>query len=168
MNLFEKEDNKQSGRIVPLADRIRPRSFDEFIGQEEIIGADKPLRKVIHTDNIPSIIFWGPPGSGKTTLASIIANQTKFDFISFSAVTSGVKEIKAVVEKARYNRQMHQQGTIVFVGLILCTASGGGFLFRFWSALTMSMHASSQTMHSISIIGWGIFNYEQEIYQGLI
>src|SRR3989338_7919670 len=76
---------------TPLADRIRPEKLGDFLGQDEIVGAEKLLRQAIKSDALPSMIFWGPPGSGKTTLAFIIAKQTKSDFIQFSAVTSGVE-----------------------------------------------------------------------------
>lgn len=98
----------------PLADRMRPRNLDEYIGQQHILGKGRPLRKAIENDNIGSMIFWGPPGVGKTTLAMLIATMTHADFQSFSAVTSGVKEIKEVVEKARQNKWDNMK-TIVFV-----------------------------------------------------
>src|SRR5579871_2198407 len=80
----------------PLADRMRPETLGEFSGQEHILAPGKPLRRQIEGDKVASIILWGPPGSGKTTLARIIAKRTHGDFIPFSAVTSGIKEIKAV------------------------------------------------------------------------
>ena len=98
----------------PLADRMRPRNLDEYIGQQHILGKGRPLRKAIENDNIGSMIFWGPPGVGKTTLAMLIATMTHADFQSFSAVTSGVKEIKEVVEKAKQNKWDNMK-TIVFV-----------------------------------------------------
>ncbi len=98
----------------PLASRMRPRSLDEFVGQEHLIGDNKILRKMIETDNISSMIFWGPPGVGKTTLARIIAKYTKSEFITFSAVTSGIKEIKMVMEDADKNKSLGIR-TIVFV-----------------------------------------------------
>lgn len=107
-SLFENNSNQ------PLAARLRPRDLDEFVGQKHLIGEGKILRKLIDSDNISSIIFWGNPGIGKTTLARIIANKTHSEFIDFSAVTSGIKEIKAVMAQAEENRKLGQK-TIVFV-----------------------------------------------------
>ncbi len=107
-SLFENNNNQ------PLASRLRPRDLDEFVGQKHLIGEGKVLRKLIDNDNISSIIFWGNPGIGKTTLARIIANKTHSEFIDFSAVTSGIKEIKAVMAQAEENRKLGQK-TIVFV-----------------------------------------------------
>ena len=84
----------------PLAARLRPRDLDEFVGQKHLLGEGKILRRLIEGDNIGSMIFWGPPGVGKTTLARIIAHRTKSRFVDFSAVTSGIKEIKQVMEDA--------------------------------------------------------------------
>lgn len=98
----------------PLASRMRPRDLEEFVGQEHLIGEGKILRRMIDSDNITSMIFWGPPGVGKTTLARIIATKTKSEFITFSAVTSGIKEIKTVMEDADRNKRLGIQ-TIVFV-----------------------------------------------------
>ena len=107
-SLFDNNKNQ------PLASRLRPQTLDEFVGQTHLIGEGKILRKLIETDNISSIIFWGNPGIGKTTLARIIANKTHSEFIDFSAVTSGIKEIKTVMEQAEKNRKFGQK-TIVFV-----------------------------------------------------
>src|SRR6202161_997806 len=115
MGLFQAvqpEDESPAGR--PLADRMRPQSLDEFIGQEELLGAGKPLRVQIERDDLSSMLLWGPPGCGKTTLARIIARTTKSEFIPFSAVLSGIKEIKEVLAKAEATRRYGRR-TIVFV-----------------------------------------------------
>ena len=98
----------------PLAERLRPCSIDEIVGQDHLLGKGKILRNMIESDKVPSMVFWGPPGVGKTTIAKVIANMTKADFITFSAVTSGIKEIKTVMEEAEKNRLFGGK-TIVFV-----------------------------------------------------
>jgi putative ATPase len=115
MELFraiEPEQKSQAGR--PLADRMRPETLDEFIGQEDLLGPGKPLRTQIERDELGSILFWGPPGCGKTTLARIIAKRTRAHFVPFSAVLSGIKEIKEVMNHAEAARRYGQR-TIVFV-----------------------------------------------------
>ncbi|MCX6833921.1 MAG: replication-associated recombination protein A [candidate division Zixibacteria bacterium] len=116
MDFFE-EDRPPEKRasVAPLADRMRPRSFDEFVGQQKIVGKGTPLRKAIEEDKVPSIIFWGPPGSGKTTLARLIANHTKGQYVPYSAVTAGIKEIKALISKAGDYYKMSGRRTYVFV-----------------------------------------------------
>src|SRR5262245_36237273 len=115
MSLFEPVPNReQLARGQPLAERMRPRTLEEFVGQEHILAPGKPLRVQIERDDPGSIIFWGPPGVGKTTLAKIIAQVTKADFIEFSAVLSGIKEIKQVMADAEKARQYGTR-TIVFV-----------------------------------------------------
>ena len=98
----------------PLAERLRPRSLEEFVGQEHLLGKGKVLRRLIESDHITSMIFWGPPGVGKTTLAQIIAAQTQAKFINFSAVTSGIKDIRTVMQEAD-RRRMYGERIIVFV-----------------------------------------------------
>ncbi len=100
--------------MTPLASRLRPDSLDGFVGQEHLIGRGKILRQLIEKDQISSMIFWGPPGVGKTTLASIIAATTKSEFINFSAVTSGIKEIKEVMNRAEMSRRVGMR-TVLFV-----------------------------------------------------
>ncbi|GEL14518.1 replication-associated recombination protein A [Pediococcus cellicola] len=98
----------------PLANRVRPETLDEFTGQTHLLSKGKVLRDIIDQDQLPSIIFWGPPGVGKTTLAQIIAHKTKSHFITFSAVTSGIKDIRKIMEEAEENRELGEK-TIVFV-----------------------------------------------------
>ncbi len=98
----------------PLAARLRPRTLEEYCGQKHLLGEGKVLRRLIESDNVSSMIFWGPPGVGKTTLARIIANRTEADFVDFSAVTSGIKEIKSVMEQAEKSRRFGKK-TILFV-----------------------------------------------------
>lgn len=111
MTLF---DNEIRNISVPLASRVRPKNLDQFVGQQHLIGQGKILRRMIKTDQVTSMIFWGPPGVGKTTLAGIIAEKTKANFINFSAVTSGIKEIKEVMQQAENSRRIGMK-TILFV-----------------------------------------------------
>ena len=112
MNLFDMDiDDSQ---FKPLADKMRPKTLDDFVGQEEVVGKDSSIRKMIDSDQISSMIFWGPPGVGKTTLAKIIAEKTQSSFHELSAVTSGVKEVKEIFEIAKYNKSMGKK-TILFV-----------------------------------------------------
>ncbi|MBI5154509.1 replication-associated recombination protein A [Candidatus Poribacteria bacterium] len=103
-----------AGETRPLADRLRPIAFDDFLGQDKLTGAGAPLRQLIESDRIPSMILWGPPGSGKTTLATLIARTSKSDFVTLSAVTSGIKDVRQVIDIAKVNRQ-YARRTILFI-----------------------------------------------------
>ncbi len=118
MSLFEAFPNPAGSEAIdesrPLADRMRPQTLDEYLGQEHIIGPGKPLRAQIESGNLTSLILWGPPGSGKTTLAALIASRSRSDFVPFSAVLSGIKEIKAVMADAEKARRLGRK-TILFI-----------------------------------------------------
>jgi putative ATPase len=114
-DLFERKRGEVFREEAPLAERMRPRTLAEFVGQDHLLGEGKILRQAIQSDQLPSIILWGPPGSGKTTLAMIIASTTGAQFVSFSAVLSGVKEIKEVVREAGDLWRVEKRGTILFV-----------------------------------------------------
>jgi len=111
MELFQ----QNTSHLKPLADQLRPQSLEEFVGQKHLLGDGKMLVELIKNGNIPSMIFWGPPGSGKTTLARIIANRTKHNFITLSAVSSGIKEVKEVIKIAKDNLNMYSKKTILFI-----------------------------------------------------
>jgi len=115
MDLFEKEKEKRIIKETPLADRMRPRNFDEFVGQKHILSEGSVLRKAIEKGELQPLIFWGPPGTGKTTLAFVIANYTGADFDSFSAVTSGIKEIKGIIASATRQKRLYNKKTILFI-----------------------------------------------------
>ena len=115
MTLFEHASKEQQAREAPLAARMRPRTFDELVGQEHIVGPERVLRRAIEADQVPSLLLWGPPGSGKTTLAYLIANLTRSHFKPISAVTAGVADLRRIVEEARERRALHGQRTILFV-----------------------------------------------------
>jgi len=111
-NLFDEEKNKNK---APLADRIRPEDFEGFYGQEDLIGEESPLRQAIQNDELTSLILWGPPGSGKTTLAKIIANKTEAHFVKFSAVDARLKEVREAIKEAEQRQKVHNQRTILFI-----------------------------------------------------
>jgi len=113
-NLPASSEPSPPAALQPLAERMRPRTLDEFIGQEKLLGPGKPLRVQIESDNLGSMLFWGPPGCGKTTLARLIARLTKSEFVSFSAVLSGIKEIKEVMAASEFKSKARRR-TIVFV-----------------------------------------------------
>jgi putative ATPase len=114
-DLFDGKLNKDLAKNAPLADRLRPESLEEFEGQEELIGSGKMLRKLIENDEIPSMIFWGPPGSGKTTLARIIAKMTKSEFVQLSATASGLADLRKIISVAQSGRKFHNRRTILFI-----------------------------------------------------
>ena len=101
--------------MKPLAERLRPKTFDDYVGQEHLVGKDAPLRKIVESGNIPSIILWGPPGVGKTTLVNIIANLSEKDFYNLSAINSGVKDVREVIEKAKKSNLFSKSNPILFI-----------------------------------------------------
>jgi len=115
MDMFEQHGEAQRQQEAPLAARLRPRNLAEFVGQEHIIGPGHVLRNAIETGQLPSVIFWGPPGSGKTTLAFIIANATQSHFSPLSAVSAGVADLRRIIDEARERRRLYQQKTILFI-----------------------------------------------------
>ena len=115
LDLFTEPGPDKSADTSPLAERLRPRSFDDLAGQEAVVGADRPLRKAIESDRLASLIFWGPPGCGKTTLASLIARHTKAHFVSFSAVTGGIPELREIIKTAEHRLATGGRRTVLFV-----------------------------------------------------
>ncbi|MFH1688192.1 MAG: AAA family ATPase, partial [bacterium] len=119
MDFFAGDQPPQSSAdkasATPLAERMRPRCLSDFVGQDDLVGPSTPLRKAIENDHVGSLIFWGPPGSGKTTLARLIARQTKGQFVPFSAVSSGIKQVKEVLSKAGDYFSLSGRRTYVFI-----------------------------------------------------
>src|SRR3990170_3030654 len=114
-DMFSAEGARLAEREAPLAARMRPRTFDEFVGQEHVVGAGRMLRRAIEADQLPSLILWGPPGSGKTTLARIVAHLTRSHFDPVSAVTAGVADLRRIVEEAKERRSLEGRRTILFI-----------------------------------------------------
>ncbi len=114
-SLFEHEGRRQARKRAPLSDRMRPQTFDDFVGQEHVVALDRVLRRAIAAERVPSFILWGPPGSGKTTLARLVAGGANAHFESVSAVTSGVADLRRTVAEARERQGMYDRATILFV-----------------------------------------------------
>ena len=114
LDLFPEEGRRRAKR-APLAERMRPRNFEEFLGQADLLRPGSLLRSAVERGELPSVIFWGPPGSGKTTLARLIAQASGSHFVAFSAVTSGVKEVREVIERARLEKKARGVATLLFV-----------------------------------------------------
>ena len=108
---------------IPLAERLRPRTLDDYIGQEHLVGGNGVFRKFLETGNVPSFILWGPPGVGKTTLAKIVATELKRPFFTLSAVTSGVKDVREVIESARKQHFFNTPPPILFIDEIHSSTS---------------------------------------------
>ncbi|MBW2100958.1 MAG: replication-associated recombination protein A, partial [Deltaproteobacteria bacterium] len=115
MDLFEHQAQKTARSSIPLAERMRPKCLDEFVGQKNIVGRGALIRTAIEKDRIFSMVLWGPPGCGKTTLANIIAQETRSHFVQLSAVLSGVKDIRTVIEDAKNQQRLYRKRTILFV-----------------------------------------------------
>src|SRR3972149_2616000 len=115
IDMFDKKDDETKGQEPPLATRMRPANFNAFVGQQHLIGEGRVLRKAIEAGRIPSIVLWGPPGSGKTTLAYVIANSTNSAFSPVSAVSAGVADLRRIIEEAKTRRKMSNRRTILFI-----------------------------------------------------
>ena len=112
ISLFE---NTKKPTNIPLAEKIRPHELEQIFGQSKLLAKGSQLRNMIENDTYSSFILWGPPGTGKTTIARVIESKTTYRFISFSAVLSSIKEVKAVMKEAEYNLNAHNKGTILFI-----------------------------------------------------
>jgi putative ATPase len=146
MDLFESNANEQMKQYAPLADRMRPDSLNELIGQEHITARVSLLHKAIEGDRVFSMILWGPPGCGKTTLANIIANETQSEFVRISAVLSGVKDIRRIIETAEEKRNLYKRRTILFVDEIhrFNKSQQDAFLFHVENGLITLVGATTE------------------------
>lgn len=115
MDMFERQSEEQKTQQAPLATRMRPSNLHDFVGQQHLVGEGRVLRKAIEAGRLPSIVLWGPPGSGKTTLAYVIANTTNAHFSAVSAVSAGVADLRRIIEEAKERRKVYQQKTILFI-----------------------------------------------------
>ncbi|MGH7371849.1 MAG: AAA family ATPase, partial [Candidatus Methylomirabilales bacterium] len=115
MELFEQPKSREHKDRAPLADRMRPRTLQEFVGQTHLLGEGRVLALALDRGEVPSMILWGPPGSGKTTLAYLIAERMRAAFVPFSAVTAGIKEIREVMKQAQWHAEREGRRTILFV-----------------------------------------------------
>ena len=114
-SLFEASEQSNLDRVKPLAARMRPKTLDEFVGQKQFLGEGKLLRRLLQADRLGSVLFYGPPGTGKTTLAQLLAAETKSRFRQLSAVTSGVKDLRAILDAARYELQTGGERTLLYI-----------------------------------------------------
>src|SRR3954468_24846875 len=114
-DLFTAAAERTRKRTAPLADRLRPSTIDGFVGQQHLLGPGRILREMVETGTLHSLILWGPPGTGKTTLAHLLAHAAKADFVAFSAVLSGVRELREIVAEARDRQKLNGRSTILFV-----------------------------------------------------
>src|SRR5258706_9547978 len=115
LDLFPEDEKRRRTPRAPLAERMRPRTFEEFVGQEDLLKSGSLLRSAVRRGEVPSLIFWGPPGPGKTRLAGLIGQASGSHFVAFSAVTSGVKEVREVIERARLERKARGIPTLLFI-----------------------------------------------------
>src|SRR5262249_18346791 len=115
MGLFDRQEREARHSVRPLAARMRPRSLAEFVGQQHFLGEGKLLRRMLEADRLGSVIFYGPPGTGKTSLAELIASQTKSSFLRINAASAGIKEVRAALDDARKTLETQQKRTVLFI-----------------------------------------------------
>jgi putative ATPase len=146
MDLFESKGQREMQRSAPLADRMRPESLGDLIGQEAITAQGSLLQKAIENDRVFSMLLWGPPGCGKTTLANIIANETKSEFVRISAVLSGVRDIRGIIDRAKESRNLYKRRTLLFVDEIhrFNKAQQDAFLFHVENGLITLVGATTE------------------------